>query len=134
MLGELIQRENDALAVQLKMGFGSIEKLFCLAEAKDPEQLRTKAVEFWQKAFDDLRLISETQMHNVQNAVVKLTEVPNKECKPVDQPVRTPTAHVTKPRAAQTCKPAVKAKSDKEELKEAMEEYELTKGDYSKGR
>jgi hypothetical protein len=134
MLGELFQRENDTLAVQLKMGFGAVEKLFRLTEAKDPEQLRTKTEEFWQKTFDDLRLISETQMHSLQNAVAKLTEAPNKECKPANQPVRIPAAKETKPRAVGTFKPPVKVKSDKEELKEALEEYEMTRGDWSKGR
>jgi len=134
MLGELFQRENDALAVQLKIGFGNIEKLFRLAEEKDPEQLRTKAVELWQKAFDDLRQISETQMRNVQNAVASLTEVPNTDGRPADQRVRAPVANETKPKAAQTCKTPVKVKSDQEELKEALEEYERTKGDWSKGR
>jgi hypothetical protein len=132
MLGELFQRENDTLAVQLKMGVGTIEKLFRLAEAKDPEQLRTKTVEFWQKTFDDLRLISETQMHSLQNAVAKLSEVPNKECKPTDQPVRMPATNVTKPKAVPTFKPPVKVQGDQEELKDAMEEYEMTKGDWSK--
>ncbi len=134
VLSELIQRENDTLAVQFKMGFGTIEKLFRLAEAKDPEQLRAKTMEFWQKTFDDLRLISETQMHSLQNAVAKLTEVPNKECKPSDQSVRTPVANVTKPRAIPTFKTPVKVKSDQEELNEAMEEYEMNKGDWAKSR
>ena len=134
MLSELFQRENDTLAVQLKMGFGTLEKLFRLAEAKNPEQFRTKTVEFWQKTFDDLRLISQTQMHSLQNAVAKLTEVPNKECKPAAQPVQMPVASATRPRAVPTFKAPVKVKSDQEELKEAMEEYEMTKGDWSKGR
>ncbi len=132
MLGDLFQRENDTLAVQLKIGFGTIEKLFRLAEAKDPEQLRTKTVEFWQKAFDDLKLISQTQMHSRQNAVAKLTEVPTRECKPKYQPVRTPAGNMTKPNAVPTFKTPVKVKSDKEELKEAIEEYEMAKGDWAK--
>jgi hypothetical protein len=134
MLGELVQRENDTLAVQVKMGFGTIEKLCHLGEAKDPEQLRTKTVELWQKVFDNLWLISETQMHTLQNAVAKLTEVPIKERKPADQPVRMPVAYETKPTVRETVKTPVKPKTDMEEMKEAMEEFEMTKGDWSKGR
>jgi hypothetical protein len=132
-IGELFQRENDTLAVQLKMGFGTIEKLCHLAEAKDPEQLRTKTVEIWQKAFDDLRLIFETQMKSLQNAVTKFTEVPNKESKPANQPVRMPVADEMKPRWKESVKAPTKPKDFLEELKEAMEEYEMVKGDWSKG-
>ena len=132
MLGELFQRENDTLAAQLKMGFGTIEKLFQIAEAKDPEQVRTKMVEFWQKTFDDLRQVSQTQMHSLQNTVAKWAEVPIKEMRPANQPVRTPVANESKPRWKEPVKVAAKAKNDLEELKEAMEEYEMAKGDWSK--
>jgi hypothetical protein len=135
VLGELFQRENDAMAVQVKMGFGTIEKLMHLAEAKAPEEFRTRTVEFWQKTLDDLRLISATQMRSVQNAVAKLTEAPNKECKPVEPPVPTHRTNGMRPSAVETiCKPPVKVKSDQEELKEAIEEYEMSKGDFSKSR
>jgi hypothetical protein len=134
VLSELCQRENDALAVQLKMGIGTIEKLMHLAEAKAPEEFRTKAVEIWQKTFDDLRLISATQLHSLRHAVAKWTEVSNKERRPVEPPVSTPMAYGTKPRAVETIKQPVKVKGDQEELKEAMEEYEMSKGDFSKSR
>ncbi|SRR5579883_629689 len=125
MVGELFQQENDTLEVQIKTGCGIIENLFRLSEVKDPEQLRTKTVEFWQKTFDDLRMIFETQLHSLQNAVAKFTE-------PVYQHPRIPVANETKSRWKQTAKAAAKPKSDLEEMKEALEEYETTKGDWSK--
>jgi hypothetical protein len=134
VLGELFQRENDALAVQLKMGIGTIEKLIHLAEAKAPEEFRTRTVEIIQKSLDDLRLISQTQMRSLQNAVAKLTEVPNKERKPIEPPIPTSMANGIKPRAVETIKPPLKVKGDQEELKEAMEQYEMSRGDFSKSR
>jgi hypothetical protein len=132
MLGEIFQQENDTLEIQIKLGFGIIENLFRLSEAKDPEQLRTKTVEFWQKTFDDLRTIFETQMQSIQSSVGKLTAVANKESKPALQPIRMPAADETKPRWKETVKAPPKPKNDLEELKESTEEYEMAKGDWSK--
>jgi hypothetical protein len=134
MVGEFVQRENDTLAAQVKMGFGTIEKLYHLAEAKDLEQFRTKTVDFWQKTFDDLRMIFETQTHSLQTAVAKLMEVPINERKPAYQPASLPVANETKAKWKETVKAMAKPKNEVEELKEAMEEYEMTKGDWSKGR
>jgi len=70
-------------------------------------------------------MIFETQLHSLQNAVAKFTE-------PVYQHPRIPVANETKSRWKQTAKAAAKPKSDLEEMKEALEEYETTKGDWSK--
>jgi hypothetical protein len=91
-------------------------------------------VEFWQRTFDDLRMIFQTQTHSLQNAVAKLMEVPIKERKPAYQPAPTPVANETKPRWKETVRATAKPKNDVEELKQAMEEYEMAKGDWSKGR
>jgi hypothetical protein len=134
MVGELFQRENDILAVQFKTGFGAIEKLCRLAEAKDGEQLRTKTVELWQKTFDNLCLMSHAQLRGFQNAVAKMAEVTHTEHKAPEPSFPVTVINATKPKETATVRTPRKPRSDREELKEAMEEYEMTKGDWSKGR
>jgi hypothetical protein len=134
IVGEMFQHQNDVLAVQFKVAFGTIDKLFRLAEVKDPEQFRTRAMEMWQNAFDDLWQISEGQIRALQHAVARFTEVTSKESKPAGPTVPAPVPNAAKPRTKETGKIPVQTKSDREELKEAMQEYEMTKGDWSKGR
>jgi hypothetical protein len=134
MVCELFQRENNILAVQFKSGFGAIEKLCRLAEAKDAEQLRSKTMELWQKTFDDLWLLSDAQLRGFQNAVAKMAELTPKEHKTAEPFFRAPAVNAAKPKGEETVKKPMKPKSEREELKEAMEEYEMTKGDWSKGR
>jgi hypothetical protein len=129
MVGELMQRQNNLFSVQLKMGFETMDRLFHLAEVKDPQQLRSWTMEMWQKAFDDLWLISNAQMRTLQNAVDKLI---SKEPRPADRSIPMPVAKETRPGSEPGVK-RMKVKSDREELKEALEEYEMTKGDWSKG-
>jgi hypothetical protein len=118
MVGELMQRQNHLFSVQLKMGFETMDRLFHLAEVKDPQQLRSWSMEMWQKAFDDLWMISNAQMRTLQNAVDRLM---NKEHRAQPSPPKEPGPL------------AVIGKSDKEELEEALQEYEMTRGDWSKG-
>jgi hypothetical protein len=75
IVGELVKKRNDSLEAQFKAGLRNIEEAFRLAEAKDPEELRTKTIELWQKTFDCLRQASEAQLHDFQNAVTKWVEL-----------------------------------------------------------
>jgi len=78
IIGELIQKECETLEAQFKVGLKNIEEAFHLVKAKDPEELRAKAVEIWQKGFDTLRQTSETQARDFRNAAAKWTEIVKK--------------------------------------------------------
>jgi hypothetical protein len=129
MVGALLQRHNNLLAVQLQMGLGTIDKLLHLAEVKNAEELRRWTMELWQKAFDDLWLLSNAQMRRLQNAGDTLS---TKDRAPADRTIAAPVASKTTP-GPETGKIPGKPRSDKEQLKEALEEYEMTRGDWSKG-
>ena len=75
VVSELVKKRNESLEAQFKAGLQNIEEAFRLAEAKDPEELRTKTIELWQKTFDCLRQASEAQLHDFQNAVTKWVEL-----------------------------------------------------------
>ena len=78
VVGELAKKKNESLEAQFKAGLQNIEEAFRLAEVKDPEVLRAKTVELWQKTFDYLRQTSETQLRDFQYAVSKWAELMTK--------------------------------------------------------
>jgi hypothetical protein len=78
VVGELLKTQNESLETQFKAGLQTIEDTFRLTEIKDPEVLRAKTVELWQKTFDYLRQFSETQMRDFQSALGKWAEVMTK--------------------------------------------------------
>jgi hypothetical protein len=123
--GELLRKQNDWLMIQITNGLRTIEEAFRLVEAKDAEELRTKTIKLWQKSFDCLRQTSEGQIRGLHNAVAKWTELMKKGYRPATQPRPESGANEKKP---------VRGMSDGQELKEALMEYEMTKGDWSKGR
>ena len=78
VVGELVKKRNESLESQFKAGLQHIEEAFRLTEIKDPEVLRAKTVELWQKTFDYLRQTSETQLRDFQHAVSKWAELTTK--------------------------------------------------------
>jgi hypothetical protein len=72
---ETVKRQRETMEAQFGAGLKNIEAAFSLAQAKDPEELRARTVELWQKSFDCLRKLYEAQVHDFQSAVAKLTEV-----------------------------------------------------------
>jgi hypothetical protein len=72
---EIVQKQREVLEAQFAAGMKNIEEAFRLSEVKDPEELRIKTVELWQKAFECMRKLYEGQMHDFQAAVVKWTEL-----------------------------------------------------------
>jgi hypothetical protein len=78
VVSELVKKQNETLEAKFKAGLQNIEEAFRLAEIKDPEVLRTKTVELWQKTFDYLRQASETQLRDFQHAVSKWAELTTK--------------------------------------------------------
>jgi hypothetical protein len=74
VVGELIKRQRETLEAQFKAGLQSIEDAFQIAQAKDPEEVRTKTLQLWQKTFDSLRQLYEAQVRDFQAAAAKWTE------------------------------------------------------------
>jgi hypothetical protein len=75
VIGDLIKKERESLEAQFSAGLRNIEEAFRLAEAKDPQELRAKTIELWQKTFEVLRQTYENQLRDFQAAVAKWTEL-----------------------------------------------------------
>ena len=69
--GELARKQRESLEAQFSAGLRNIEEAFHMADAKDPEDLRARAIELWQKSFECLRQLSEAQARDFQSAVVE---------------------------------------------------------------
>jgi hypothetical protein len=78
VVGEVVKKQNESLEAQFKAGLQTIEDAFRLSEVKDPEVLRAKTLELWQKMFDYLRQVSETQLRDFQAALGKWVELMTK--------------------------------------------------------
>jgi hypothetical protein len=60
---------------QVSAGLKICEEAVHLAEIKDPEERRARAVELWQKGCDDLRHAAEVQVRNSLKAVARWPEL-----------------------------------------------------------
>ena len=74
-MAELMKKQREIMEAQFSAGLKNIEEAFRLAEAKNPEELRAKTVELWQKIFDSMRQTYEAQMRDFQAAVVEWAEL-----------------------------------------------------------
>jgi hypothetical protein len=74
-VSEIVKKQRETMEAQFSVGMKYIEEAFRLNEVKDPEELRAKTIELWQKAFEVLRQVYETQMRDFQAAAVKWTEM-----------------------------------------------------------
>jgi len=72
---EMLKRQRETLETQFKTGLKNIEEAFRLAEAKNPDELRTKTTELWQKVFETLRHSYESQLREFQNIAARWTEL-----------------------------------------------------------
>jgi hypothetical protein len=75
---EAARKQRETLEAQFSVGLKNIEEAFRLAEVKDPEVLRARTVELWQKSFDCVRQVYEAQMRDLQAAMAKWTELVTK--------------------------------------------------------
>jgi hypothetical protein len=73
--GELAKKQRETLEAQFRAAMQNIEEVFHLAEVKNPEELRAKTIELWQKTFDCLKQTYESQMRDFQAAGAKWTEL-----------------------------------------------------------
>jgi hypothetical protein len=78
VIAQLTRKQRESLEAQFNSGAKTIEESFRLFEAKDPEELRAKTVELWQKAFDSLRQVYDAQARDFQTAAVKWGELVTK--------------------------------------------------------
>jgi hypothetical protein len=74
-VGDMIKKQRETLEAQFSAGLRNIEEAFRLADAKDPEELRAKTTELWQKSFECLRQLYDAQVRDFQAAVAKWTEL-----------------------------------------------------------
>jgi hypothetical protein len=74
-IADLVKKERQTLETQFSDGLKNIEEAFHLAEAKEPQELRAKTIELWQKSIDCMRQTYEAQMRDFQSAVGKWTEL-----------------------------------------------------------
>jgi hypothetical protein len=72
---DLVKKQCELLETQFKAGLNSLEESFRHAKASDPEELRAKTIQLWQKSFDCLRQVNEAQIRNFQLAVTRWTEL-----------------------------------------------------------
>jgi hypothetical protein len=75
---EVARKQRETLEALSSAGLKSIEEAFRPPEVKDPEELRAKTVELWQRSFDSVRQVSEAQMRDYQAAMAKWTELVTK--------------------------------------------------------
>jgi len=78
LTAEMVKKQRETLEAQFKAGLKNIDESFRLAKAKDPEELRAKTVELWQKSVECMRQMYEAQLRDFQAAVGKWTELMTK--------------------------------------------------------
>jgi hypothetical protein len=74
----LTRKYQDSWERQYKAGIESLEKAFQAGQAGDAQEFRAKMLELWQKSFDCLRDVAQTQIQNFQAAVEKWMELAKK--------------------------------------------------------
>jgi hypothetical protein len=72
---DLVKRRREGLEPHFKASLTILEEACCLVDAKDPEELRTKTMELWQKSLQCLRQFCETQMVDLETAITKWIEL-----------------------------------------------------------
>jgi hypothetical protein len=75
---ELTRKNLQICERQYKAGLELLENAFRTGEVKDPAEQRQKMTELWQKSFECLKELAETQMKSLQTAVEKWTELAKK--------------------------------------------------------
>jgi len=75
---EMLKRQEAVTKDHFQAGVQLIEKAFKLGEAKTLEELRARNLELWQKCFEDLRLVYESQLRGFETAMEKWAEMVTK--------------------------------------------------------
>lgn len=74
----LVKKQRETLEPHFKNGLKILEEACSLVDAKDPEEVRAKVVELWQKSFQSLRQLCEAQIYDFEAAVTKWVELVTK--------------------------------------------------------
>jgi hypothetical protein len=74
-VAETLKRQREALESQFNAGLKSLEAAFAVAGAKNPEEVRARTVELWEKTFDCLRVAFEAQATEFQKGISKWSEL-----------------------------------------------------------
>jgi len=77
-LRELTGKYEEVWDQQYKAAMKSLEGALRLSEAKGSTELRQEMVQLWQKSFDCLKDLAQTQMQNFKTAVEKWMELAKK--------------------------------------------------------
>jgi hypothetical protein len=129
ILADLIKKRCELLQVQFGAGLQSVEEVFLLTLARNPEELRARAIGFWQETCARIRQVYAAQVRAFQDVVARGTGrlMPNTTRLegPAAGSVPAPRQPSPTPRLA---------RGELEEVREALYEHELTKGDWSKAR
>jgi hypothetical protein len=72
---ELMRRQRETTEAQFKAGQQYIEKAFQIGEARNPEEVRAKTLELWQKCIETVRQASEAQVRDFTVAIEKWFEL-----------------------------------------------------------
>jgi hypothetical protein len=89
----LVKKQRETLEPYFKNSLQIMEEACCLVEVKDPEEFRTRATELWQKAFQSMRQLCETEIYDFETALAKWFELVSK----VSVPMIGPTPEPEKP-------------------------------------
>jgi len=71
----MLNKHRESLDAQYRAGIKTIEDVFRLGEAKDPEQLRKLTEELWKHSFEALKSVTEDQTRELQTAMQKWLEL-----------------------------------------------------------
>jgi hypothetical protein len=127
VFGDLVQRQHELLQVQFGAGLQSVEDVFRLARAKDPEELRARAADFWQKTYERIRQVYEAQVRDFQAVAARGIGIITKRTTGAEcmAPASEKAPRQPRPVAGLT-------EGELKEVRDGLYEYEMTKGDWSK--
>lgn len=77
-VAELARNHREVLNRQYEAALGSLEEALNVGEAKDPAEYRERVQQFYRKAIDCLREVSEAQIGEFQQLVNKWGEMATK--------------------------------------------------------
>jgi hypothetical protein len=77
-VADLVRKHRDIMDKQYQAAIESIDAALRVAEATSPEEYRRRTEQLCRKSLDCLREISETQLSEFQDAVLKCTELMTK--------------------------------------------------------
>ena len=77
-VSELAHKHREVIDKQYESAIESLDAALRVVESTNPEEYRRRAEQFCRKTLDCMRDISETQLHEFQEAVTKWTELATK--------------------------------------------------------